>query len=209
MRPDSDSQRREAGHRGRRRERKVRPLDEMRLQGMALAYVARFATSAGKLRAYLRRKLRERGWVEDAPEPDIDALVTSYVEKGYVDDEGYARAKSAGLLNRGYGARRVDQQLHAAGIGEGLRARFAPDEFARREAVVALARKRRFGPFSREGARSETRASEDWAKQREKQLAALIRAGHDFDHARKVIDASDPASLDEWVDEAREEEFPI
>ena len=171
---------------------------------MALAYVARFATSAGKLRTYLRRKLRERGWVEDAPEPDLDALVASYVEKGYVDDEGYARAKSAGLLNRGYGARRVEQQLHAAGIGEGLRARFAPDEFARREAVVALARKRRFGPF----ARSEMRAGDDWAKQREKQLAAMIRAGHDFDYARKVIDAADPASLDEWVDEAREEEFP-
>ena len=204
MRPDSDSQRREAGQRGRRRERKLRPLDEARLQEMALAYVARFATSAGKLRTYLRRKLRERGWVEDAPEPDLDALVASYVEKGYVDDEGYARAKSAGLLNRGYGARRVEQQLHAAGIGEGLRARFAPDEFARREAVVALARKRRFGPF----ARSEMRASEDWAKTREKQLAAMIRAGHDFDHARRLIDAADPASLDEWVDEAREEEFP-
>ena len=204
MRPDSDSQRREAGQRGRRRERKLRPLDEARLQEMALAYVARFATSAGKLRTYLRRKLRERGWVEDAPEPDLDALVASYVEKGYVDDEGYARAKSAGLLNRGYGARRVEQQLHAAGIGEGLRARFAPDEFARREAVVALARKRRFGPF----ARSEMRAGDDWAKTREKQLAAMIRAGHDFDDARRLIDAADPASLDEWVDEAREEEFP-
>ena len=204
MRPDSDSQRREAGHRGRRSERKVRPLDEARLQEMALAYVARFATSAGKLRTYLRRKLRERGWVEDTPEPNLDALVASYVEKGYVDDEGYARAKSAGLLNRGYGARRVEQQLHAAGIGDGLRARFAPDEFARREAVVALARKRRFGPF----ARFEMRAGDDWAKTREKQLAAMIRAGHDFDHARKVIDAADPASLDEWVDEAREEEFP-
>ena len=70
--------------------------------------------------------------------------------------------------------------------------------------MVALARKRRFGPF----ARSEMRAGDDRAKQREKQLAAMIRAGHDFDHARKVIDAADPASLDEWVDEAREEEFP-
>jgi regulatory protein len=204
MRPDSDPQKREKSRYDRRRERKARPLDEARLEEMALAYVARFATSAGKLRTYLRRKLRERGWIEDTPEPDLDALVARYVEKGYVDDEGFARAKSAGLLSRGYGARRVEQQLHAAGIGEGLRARFAPGELAGREAVVALARKRRFGPFTR----GELRGDETWTKTREKQLAAMIRAGHAFDHARRVIDATDPALLDEWVDEAREEEFP-
>lgn len=169
---------------------------------MALAYVARFATSAGKLRQYLRRKLRERGWVEDTPEPDVDTLVARYVEKGYVDDEGFARAKSAGLLSRGYGARRIEQDLSAAGIGERLRVRFAPGEHARREAVAALARKRRFGPFAKEDVRQDAA----WPRRREKQLAAMIRAGHDFDHARRAIDAPDPEALDEWVDEAREEE---
>lgn len=201
MRPDSDPPQGDKRRYGKRRERRTKPLDEARLQELALAYVARFATSAGKLRTYLRRKLRERGWVEDQPEPDLDALVARYVEKGYVDDEGFARAKSAGLLHRGYGARRVEQQLHAAGIGETLRARFAPDELARREAIVALVRKRRFGPFTR----AEIRAGEDWPRTREKQLAAMIRAGHDFDHARRAIDAPDPAALDEWVDEAEEE----
>ena len=33
----------------------------------------------------------------------------------------------------------------------------------------------------------------------------MIRAGHDFDHARRVIDALDPAALDEWIEEAQEE----
>ena len=51
------------------RERKPpRPLDAARLNEMALAYVARFATSAGKLSDYLRRKLREASpgteWVD-------------------------------------------------------------------------------------------------------------------------------------------------
>ena len=73
--------------------------------------------------------------------------------------------------------------------------------WATREAIAALARKRRFGPFSKEDAR----ASETWPRTREKQLAAMIRAGHDFDHARRVIDAPDPAALDEWIEEAQEE----
>ena len=38
------------------------PLDEDALRELALRHVARFATSRGKLLAYLNRKLRERGW---------------------------------------------------------------------------------------------------------------------------------------------------
>ena len=94
--------------RARREGRKASPLDSARLQELALAYVARFATSAAKLEAYLKRKLRERGWDGDG-EPDIAALVRRYVELGYVDDEAFARARSGGLLRRGYGARRVGQ----------------------------------------------------------------------------------------------------
>ena len=47
------------------RERRVlQPLDEQGLNGLALRYVERFATTRAKLRAYLDRKLRERGWAE-------------------------------------------------------------------------------------------------------------------------------------------------
>ena len=45
-----------------RTRRRAKPLDRTRLEELAVAYVARFATSAGKLKAYLQRKLRERGW---------------------------------------------------------------------------------------------------------------------------------------------------
>ena len=53
---------------------KPRPLDAARLNGLALAYAARFAVSAAKLADYLRRKLRERGW-EGEGEPPLEALV--------------------------------------------------------------------------------------------------------------------------------------
>ncbi len=44
----------------RRTRRPPRPLDAALLDELALGYVARFATSTGKLSAYLNRKLRER-----------------------------------------------------------------------------------------------------------------------------------------------------
>ena len=186
----------EARH-GRKR-RAATPLDETRLRDLALAYVARFATTSTKLERYLRRKLRERGWAGE-DEPDVAALAQRYVELGYIDDEAYARSKSAGLLRRGYGPRRVAQALGEAGIDADMREDLQPGEADRRRAAVALARKRRFGPFAVE--------APDPAR-REKQFAAMVRAGHGFDAARTVLDAPGEDALDEWIDEAlAEEEF--
>lgn len=173
----------------RRRKKPPKPLDEARLRDLALAYVARFATSAGKLERYLTRKVREREWAGEAG-PDIPALVARYTELGYVDDEAYARAKSGDLLRRGYGPRRVSQALNEAGIGENIRSDVAAGQGEIREAAVQLARKRRFGPFSREPLDQ---------KSREKQLAAMVRGGHDFGTARAVLDAQTEEEVEEWV----------
>jgi len=173
--------------------RRPKPLDAARLEELALAYVARFATSAAKLERYLRRKLRERGWdgAEDSGrEPDLAALVGRYVELGYVDDEAFARAKSGSLLRRGYGPRRVRQALGEAGIAEEVREEVRPDAPAERRAALALARKRGFGPF---GAERPDRA------RREKQLAAMLRAGHTLDSAREMVDAASEAAAEEWA----------
>lgn len=167
---------------------------------MALAYVARFATSAGKLGGYLRRKLRERGWEGEAP-ADVDSLIERFVRAGYVDDAGFARAKAQGLMRRGYGARRVDQALGAAGIADDLREDARGTEAERRGAALVMARKRRFGPFDR--ARGGDAAGLDPAT-REKQVAAMLRAGHPLDHARKVVNALSEQALEEWIDEARD-----
>jgi len=40
----------------------------------------------------------------------------------------------------------------------------------------------------------------------EKQLAAMIRAGHDFAKAKQVLSAPGEEHLLEWIDEAREPE---
>lgn len=178
-----------------RERRPKKPLDSARLEELALAYVARFATSAAKLERYLQRKLRERGWDGEA-EPDIAAMVSRYVARGYVDDAVYARAKAGDLLRRGYGGRRVKQALGQAGIGGEVAESVAPDEYAARVAVLHMARKRGFGPFAVEPAAPE---------KRQKHIAAMLRAGHMFDHVRTVLDAESEAIATGWAEEAREE----
>ncbi len=178
-----------------RARRQPKPLNSERLQELALTYVARFATSAARLEHYLGRKLRERGW-DGEGEPDAAALVARYVELGYVDDAAYARAKSGSLLRRGYGPRRVRQALGQAGIGEEMREEVQAGEGVERRAALALARKRRFGPFGD--------AKPD-RQQREKQLAAMLRAGHPLDSAREMVDAPSEAAAEEWAAELDDE----
>ena len=178
--------------------RVVKPLDSQRLEELALAYVAKFSTSAVKFERYLKRKLRERGW-EGEGDPPVEATVERYVELGYVDDEGYARMKSASLLRRGYGGRRVRQALGEAGIAEDLREAVAPGERASRTAALTYARKRRFGPFGMELPERDAA---------EKQIAAMLRAGHGFAAARALVEAADEAEAEEWVAEASDEMEP-
>lgn len=173
----------------------LRPLDGAALEQLALAYVARFAVSSAKLQGYLLRKLRERGWAGEG-EPPVEHLVERCVGAGYVDDAAYARGKDAVLLARGYGRRRIDQALMAAGIGEDLRHALRGRQSAERRAALAMARKRRFGPFG---------ASEPDRAQKERQLAAMLRAGHPLDSAREMVNAASVAAAEQWA--AQEGEY--
>ncbi|MEM7779251.1 MAG: RecX family transcriptional regulator [Pseudomonadota bacterium] len=175
------------------------------LKDLALAYVARFSTTGAKLEGYLARKIRERGVAEDedgrVQELDVTGLVTRLIELGYVDDDAYARAKSRDLTARGYGARRVEQALWAAGVEEQLREDHTPGEAESRRAAILLAKKRRFGPF---GVTPEDEGPEARHKRREKQVAAMLRAGHQYAHAGFIIDAASTRDVDEWLEEAEE-----
>lgn len=159
--------------------RPPKPLDPARLQELAVAYVGRFATTRAKLATYLRRKVQEKGW-EGAGPPDIAPLVARLAELGYVDDAAFALSKARSLGARGYGERRVDMALRQAGVDEadGAPAKDAASEGAV-AAAVRYAQRRRLGPFAL--------GSLD-PKGRERALAGMIRAGHGFDLARRLID---------------------
>jgi regulatory protein len=168
-----------------RNPRKPRPpLDQGKLDELALRYVGRFATTRAKLIAYLKRKLRERDWAGER-EADVSAIAERLARLGYIDDAAYALAKTRSLSGRGYGKRRVRQSLAAAGVGEEDSTGASElAEAERVEAALRFARRRRLGPYA------ERRAERD---EREKAIAAMIRAGHSFGLARAIV-ALEPGS---------------
>ena len=172
------------------------PLNEATLQELALRYVGKYATTRAKLRSYLARKLRERGW-DGGGEPGLEALADRFAELGYIDDSAYALGQSRSLAARGYGKRRLDEKLRVAGVEEedGTAAR----DFARQEQVAAalrFAERRRIGPFA---------LTLPDRPQREKWMAAMIRAGHDFSLSQAIarMDPRQVIDPDELCERAR------
>jgi regulatory protein len=156
------------------------PLDQEGLERLALFYAGRYAVTRAKLRDYLKRKLRERGWAGEG-EPPVERLVERFSALGYVDDRAFATARADALGRRGYGARRIDQALRAAGIEEedGADARESAQASAW-NAALRFAERRRIGPFAQEVPDRP---------QREKALGAMLRAGHPLGLARRLVDA--------------------
>ena len=171
-----------------------KPLDKDRLEELALAYVARFAMSAAKLDGYLRRKLRERGWEGEgrAAGPD-STLVARFVAAGYVDDAAFrarrrAAACCAAAMASGGSTRRWARRASARTIRGEVRAGAARRSARPRWRWRASAAS---GPF---GGGPPDRA------RREKQIAAMLRAGHPLDSARELVDAASVAAAEHWAE---------
>ena len=146
------------------------PLTGALLERLALRYVERYATTRARLTDYLKRKIRERGWEEEAPEADPEALAEKLAGLGYIDDRAFGEARAVAMGRRGLGARRVSQALRFAGIGAEDAEALAPMIEAEATAsALAFARRRRIGPYAGEMPDRPTR---------ERQVAAMVRAGH-------------------------------
>lgn len=154
------------------------------MERLALHYLGRYATTRAKLATYLNRKLDERGWAEDGPSP-VAEIVARMAELGYVDDRAFAEMRSASLGRRGYGVRRQADALRAAGVDEADRSavlmeREEDGETGDHASALAFVRRKRIGPFA-------TAPTDPDA--RRKALAAMMRAGHAYDIARRFVDA--------------------
>lgn len=178
-----------------RSDRSRKPLGAARLDELALAYVARFATSRAKLTRYLTRKVRESEWTDDGDAMAACEAVADRMERlQFLDDKQYAAMRAGAMTRRGLGVRRVKAQLFVDGIapddsGDAI----AEAEDKAMASAIGFARRRRLGPFS-------MRAAGD-PKERERQVAAFARAGHSLALARRILavppgDADALAALD-------------
>jgi regulatory protein len=155
------------------------PLDRTALERLGLRYVERYATTRARLAAYLNRKIRERGWAGEAP-ADPQALAERFSELGYIDDRAFAESRASAMGRRGLGARRVGEALRFAGIEAEDAEAVAPlIEDDRIASALAFARRKRIGPHARDAVTDRAIL--------EKQVGAMIRAGHAPSLAWKIV----------------------
>jgi regulatory protein len=125
----------------------------------------------------------------------VDDIVARFVRSGMVDDRVYAEGRAAALFRRGTAPRAIRAALGAKGVAaptiEAVLGTLGNGGNPELVAATALARRRRLGPF---------RPAETRAGRRNKDLAALARAGFGYDVARRVIDADDPDMLESMTD---------
>jgi regulatory protein len=164
--------------------RKVTPTS---LRNAALYYLQRYASSAKNLREVLTRRVRraQRHHEIDREEADgwIDALIQNFQKSELLDDRIYAEGRVQSMLelrNKGVPADIIEEALAALAAEN-----YAPD----RTAALRYVQRRRLGPY-RLGYREEYR---------DRDLAALARAGFGYDTACRVIDAETRESLEEDV----------
>jgi len=171
--------------RERKKPRKVSPRS---LENAALHYLRRYAATTTQLRRVLIRRvdasLRVHGGDRREALSWIDALIEKLVRNGLLSDGAFAEMKARSLRASGRSARVIAEKLRLKGVPEELiqqKLGEAVEELSEDEAAHIWARKRRLGPYRRI---PETRA-----ENRERDLAALARAGFSWAVAKRVIDA--------------------
>ncbi|MGY8993424.1 MAG: regulatory protein RecX [Rhodospirillales bacterium] len=170
------------------------------LENKALYYLARFATSQENLRRVLMRAVllsaSHHGTDIETGARDIVVLLDKLTGRGLLNDAAYAESRARALRRRGLSARTVRGRLLAYGLdGELIIAALeAVDEHGGGElaAATALARRRGLGPYRRTKREKGSR---------DKDLAALARAGFSYKIARTVIAAPTPKDLEVLITE--------
>lgn len=164
-----------------------RPVTAAYLERAALHYLERYSASTTMLRQTLARRVARRGADPAEFSEAIETIVRKATASGLVDDSRFAAARLATLRRRGTSTRGASAKLAAKGVArEIVEATLAAEEESREDrpaeidAAHAYARRRRIGPF---------RPAAERAANRERDLAALARAGFGYDLAREILDA--------------------
>jgi len=180
-----------------RTRRLPKPVTAARLEKVALAHIDRYATSTANLRTVLLRRVERSVRLHGTDRTEAtgwaDAVIAKLIARRLLDDAAYARTRAASLHRAGASRRKITATLTQKGVGRddiGAALAALAEEFADSElaAAVRYARRRRLGPY---------RGVSDRAERRERDLAALARAGFGYDTAQRVVEASSSEALED------------
>lgn len=167
----------------------LKKITPQRLKNIALFYLKRFETTVFSLRQVLYKRINDYAyqnkdfnkteayqWAED--------ILQDFVRYDYVNDERFAELKIRDYMAMGKSLRYIQAKLKEKGVSsdviEKLFGELEYDEF---ESALNWAKKKHIGPF---------RGDEDSRlAHRQKDMAALARAGFSYDIIQKVFSSED------------------
>lgn len=171
-----------------------RRMTEESLRKAALGYIDRYTTSTEHLRHVLERKIRRSVYAHgtDAAEAAgwTAGIIADLVNSRLIDDGSYATTRTRALRARGASALAIRAALKKNGLQQQVieRVMASCDNLnENRTAACRYARRRRLGPYRTLVVR---------AGRRDRDLAALARAGFDYSLALEVIDAPSVEALE-------------
>ena len=193
----------------RRRARRPPPqISANDFERAALRHLDRYPCSTAGLRAVLERRAQRshahHGGDPAEAEALIEATLSAMHERGLLDDRSYGQALARRLRTRGGSLRRIAVRLHEKGIAAHLRAEVleeAGGDEAELKAARTYARRRGLGMHRRGphpdflepmelAQKGESQAyAEVQRQQRQRDLAALARAGFAFAQAIQALDS--------------------
>ena len=175
---------------------KTDPISEAGLRRKIRNYLRRYWPSVQQLRRVLVRHVdRNIGrWGGNREEAlaRIDPLLNELVASGVLDDDRFTRSWVEQLDRKGVSRLAILAKMREKGIDRDrveIALQRVEGEGGNRELMraIAYARRRRLGSAQRDPARRESR--------RQKDLAAMARAGFRYGIARRVIESEDLEAL--------------
>ncbi len=174
-----------------RKPKQPRKITRQYLENAALYYLQRYASSSGNFRRVMQRKVKRSCLfhkVEMEPFlPMIEDLILRYEKTGLLNDKVFAEAKVSSLRRQGRSKRAIQAKLQAKGLGTGeIDAALVSidssheDGAAEMEAAKAFVKRKKLGRFRK------TPITD--IKDKQKELAALGRAGFSFETARAALE---------------------
>lgn len=169
-------------------------MTERWLRNSAAYYLERWPATTGRLRLVMMRKVDRSlafwGGDRDEAAEMVEALIVKLSEAGWLDDARFVAARVEELHRRGGSQRAIRAKLAQQRAPRELvdEALVALQGDGERRAAIVYARRRRLGPFRRD--------LDERPARRDKDLAAMARAGFSWSDASAIIDAEDAESLE-------------
>lgn len=168
-----------------KRKRTSKKITPQRLKNIGLYYLKRFESSVENLRSVLQKRVNQ--YAKENPEFNkqeayqwVENVLTEFEKLHYLDDERFTEIKVRHYLAVGKPARYIQNKLREKGIANAQIDEMLDDfGYNPQEMALKLAKRKKIGPF---------RPNEEARKlNRQKDMAALIRAGFDYDVVSEIM----------------------